>query len=625
MKKFAILLAVVWIVCFLASGCAMKGQTGGQAEIQADDAASGIDAAAAEEAALRAEEAAAAQDAAGGDDATQDDAVDTHDLPVADDATPLTPQEQQALDSQTEIHFTLDDQERNEVQLHFKYFTHRNRKTFERWLKRAEPYLPYVKRVLSERGLPEELAYLPFVESGYNARAYSRAGAAGMWQFMPYTGRKYGLQRDWWIDERRDPFKATKAAADYLEELYGMFDDWYLALAAYNAGEGKIKRALDATNCDNFFDLTEKNHTLRRRARLKSETRNYVPKFLAVLKILRNLESLGFEPLDLTREPDLEPVAVKGGTDLLALARATDQDWNIFVEHNRAFRRYVSPPDRESTIYVPAAKVAAVQQFLDKPGATPYAGYRVYKVRSGDSWYRISRNYGVPVSVLKRVNKLSSNLLKPGQQVVVPKSGSAAAVNEPEEQTRRYAAQRGNYIVRRGDTLSEIGKNFGVSVSTLMRANGIRSARSLRVGQKLYIPDQSPTQTALSRKKAEQIKEAVVDSAQRDNYTVRPGDTLYDIGSRFGVSVQDLKKANNIRSARLLRVGQTLAIPGKGNTAPRKTTTAAKPQTYRVRPGDSVWTIAKKFGVAHTDILRWNNLSSRSVIRPGDTLNVSGN
>lgn len=592
---------------------------------------------------------------------------------VTDDPHPLTKEEAEALASEGEIHFALDDQERKEVTAQFKYYVHKNRKTLVRWLERAERYLPYTKKVFREKGLPEELAYLAFVESGYNPKAYSRAHAAGMWQFMPYTGKKFGLKKDWWIDERLDPFKATYSAAEYLTRLHNMFDDWYLALAAYNAGEGKISRALKGTGAKDFFELTQKNGRLSHRAQLRRETRNYVPKFLAFVKIMRNLESLGFKRPDPGAQLGVVPVEVKGGTDLLALAKASGLSWKQFAEDNRAFRRYVSPIGYSSTVYLPQSSVAQAKAFLQKPGAVPYAGYVTYKVRRGDCWSIIARRYGVPVSVLKKVNNRRSNLLKPGQRLLVPGRGSVIAASpisipagsgsyvvrrgdtlsvisqatgvsvrtlmaannirsarslragqklvipggaapSQAQTARRIAAAHGTYTVRRGDTLSEISHSTGVSVASIMRANGLTSARSLRAGQKLDIPGLGKS-SAVAAAKADRTRKAVI-AASSPVYTIRRGDTLSAIARLYGVSVRELMTVNNLRSSRNLQIGQKLKIPGKAPAA------VAAATVYKVRSGDTVWSIARRFGVSPTDILRWNNMSKRAVIRPGDQIKL---
>lgn len=480
-----------------------------------------------------------------------DDAL-TGELEPADH--PLTSEEQRALLYEPEIHFDLDAADKERVERYFTFFTQTHRKTFTAWLKRSETYLPYVHKVLKERGMPEELAYLPFVESGFNPRAYSRAGAAGMWQFMRYTGRKYGLASDWWIDERRDPFKATHAACDYLSYLYDLFDDWYLAMAAYNAGEGKIKRALDLTGCEDFFELSANNNKLQGRRRLRAETRNYVPKFLAVLKIVRNLESLGFEPLNLGDDTAPAALEVKGGTDLLALAKACGYSWDDFSDYNPMFRRYVSPPEQSSTVYLPTTKLAAAKEFLASPDSRPYQGYRSYTVRKGDSWYRISRNFGVPITVLKTVNKSRSNLLHPGQTVVIPRRhGGTAIAASTTEIKRKIAAKRGTYVIQKGDTLYNISLATGVPVKTIMQANGLRSAKRLMIGQKLYIPDAGGAATKKAQAKAEALHNKTI-------YQVRRGDTLWSIAKRFGVNHKDLVRWNNLSRSALIHPGDKLTV-----------------------------------------------------------------
>ncbi|WP_461660218.1 lytic transglycosylase domain-containing protein [Humidesulfovibrio sp.] len=297
----------------------------------------------------------------------------------------LTDEQRRILGEKSGLDFDLDLFESKEVERYFAYYTGPARETFSRWLKRAETHLPHVRQSLIKNGLPQDLAMLPFAESGYNCYAYSWAGAGGMWQFMPYTGRKFGLNVDWWIDERRDPRLATEAAGKYLAFLNDMFGDWYLALAAYNAGEGKISRALAGTDSEDFLELVSNNNRLSRRARLKPETQNYVPKFIAITKIFQNLEALGFEPVRWDAAPRLETVSVPGGTDLLALAKAGGLTWDEFHLLNPAFRRQVSPPDRNVSVAIPVEKKTAMLAYLENPGMRPAEGFIAHQVKKGES------------------------------------------------------------------------------------------------------------------------------------------------------------------------------------------------------------------------------------------------
>lgn len=468
--------------------------------------------------------------------------------PVVDDSTPLTPQEETALQTEPAIHFDLDIRDTKDVQTYFKYYTRKHRKTFARWLKRAEPYLPYLRDEFKKQGLPQDLIFLPFAESGFNPWAYSWAGAAGMWQFMPATGRLYGLQVDWWMDERRNPYLATEAAMGYLKKLHGDFDDWYLALAAYNAGEGKIGRALRKSGCNNFFDLAKS------RKYLKRETRHYVPKFLAILKIVKNLEELGFEPINWDVDPGIGTVKVKGGTDLLAMASNIGLSWEEFRKLNPAFRRQVSPPEKTREVYLTLDTIAQAETYLASSASRPYAGYTNYRVRNGDSWWRISRKTGIPIAVLKKVNGRTGNLLRPGKQLMIPRKGTTVADASVLNKTRTLAKKRANYLVKKGDTIWDIAKQFGTSQKTLLRANGLRSGRHLRIGQKLYIPDGSGRATTLAR------QAAAKDFRQLVRYHVRKGDNLWNIARKFGVTTKQLYAWNNLTRRSILRPGDRIKV-----------------------------------------------------------------
>lgn len=473
----------------------------------------------------------------------------------------LTEAEKKMLFARNGLAFDLDLHDNSKTQKYFNYFTHKARNTMTRWLDRSEQYLPMVRAAMDRNGMPHDIAMLPFAESGYNPKAYSRAGAGGMWQFMPYTGRKYGLRVNWWVDERRDPYLSTEAAILYLKDLYAMFGDWHLALAAYNAGEGKIGRAIKALKVDNFFDLSKENHRLKYKYRLRKETLHYVPKFIAISKIFQNLEALEFDSVDWSKAPDVEHVQVPGGTDLLALAKAGEMKWSEFHAMNPAYRRQVSPPGLETTANLPRENAAPMLAYLNNPGSRPYAGYKLYVVRSGNSWWSISRKFGVPISVLKNVNNRRSNTLQPGQTIMVPGNGSSTSVasassssKSTKAKTKQLAQSRANYRVQKGDTLWDISRRFGVSVSTLQASNGMSRRSKLKVGQKLFIPDATGKQARVNKAEAEKVQSQLV------RYKVRRGDNLTKIARRFAVSVNSIRKWNKMGRKSRIYAGQYLKL-----------------------------------------------------------------
>ncbi len=522
-------------------------------------------------------------------------------------AVVLTPEEQQALESEPEIHFDLDLRDTKEVQLYFKYYTHTHRKTFERWLQRAETYLPYIRDYFIEQGLPHDLVFLPFAESGFNPLAYSHASAAGLWQFIPGTGRMYGLEVDWWLDERRDPYKSTRAAAAYLKKLHNQFGDWYLALAGYNAGEGKVAWAMKRSGSSDFFDIASS------RSYFKQETRHYVPKLLAILKIVRNLESLGFEPLSWDAPAKPTEVQARGGTDLMALAAACGLQWSEFKAYNPAFRRAVTPPDKTCPVYLPPDKLEVALAYLEQPESRPYAGYQRYRIRNGDSWWRIASRFGLPVSVLKQVNNASSNLLRPGQWVMIPAPSAGSSVASAH--TSPSTAHGSTHVVRNGDSLWKIARRYNVSLSELQQSNGIVGEEVLRIGQKLDIPG-----------RGSQAKTRAI-AATRANYVVHKGDTLWDIATQNRVDLTTLVTANGLDPNRPLAVGQKLYIPDYTAKASARSQADARQVrdrlvSYQVRRGDSLWSIARRFGVETSDLMAWNSISGNELIHPGDDLRV---
>ncbi|MFP4479463.1 MAG: LysM peptidoglycan-binding domain-containing protein [Desulfohalobiaceae bacterium] len=512
----------------------------------------------------------------------------------------LTPSQEKALRTEPEISFELDLRETRVVEQYIQNYTQKNKDMFQAWLKRAEKYLPYIRKVFTDKGLPQDLVLLPFAESGFNPRAYSKSGAAGLWQFMPGTARTFDLDVDWWIDERRDPYKSTHAAADYLNMLYTQFGDWYLVLAAYNAGQGRVSRAISRSGQECFFDLQERKH-------LPQETRNYVPKFMAILKIMRSLESLGFQSVSWDAPAQEHSLELPPGSDLQALASATGLEWSKFLDLNPAFRRSASPPDRKSKVYLPQELLAQAREHLQDPSATPYSGLRRYQVSSGDSWWSISRRFDVPIKELKRMNQTQSNTLQPGQSVLIP------AKAQSDEHLAQGKDFTGSYTVQKGDSLWKIAHSAGTSVKELQAANNLQQGH-IKPGQKLRIP-------ASKKERTRQIAQ------RRANYTVHKGDSLWSLARKFGVSQQTLIQANGLLNQSRLQVGERLYIPDLGQEREQQAKDKASAAhaeliNYQVQKGDNLWEIARKFGVSTKQLLTWNEMSPGSNIYPGDQLKI---
>lgn len=485
-----------------------------------------------------------------------DELVEIPELPQ-DDGIPLGTAEYIAFHSTGYLDMNLTAEEKQLVERHFKYYLHKQRATFERYVQRSEAYLPYVRQVFMEKGVPEEIAYLAIVESGFNSRAVSRAGATGMWQFMRFTGQNYGLAQNAWIDERRDPYKSTVAAADYLLKLYDMFGDWHLAIAAYNAGEGKIGRALTKTGAENFFDLCRLNDNIpERKARLRLETQQYVPRLLAVSKIMRNLEILGFTPPDANKALDVAPIKVGPGTDLGSLAQNSGISWNEFKNLNPAYRRTISPPNSSSVAYVPASQSQRAAAWLGKAEASRFAGWKQYRVRKGDSLYAISSRHGVSIDVLRQANNMKGSALREGATMLVPgsKVTHTASAAPAKKSTPATAAKKpvssavSSYTVKRGDSLYSIAMAHGVSVSSIQKANNM-SPRQTRLmpGQKLGIPARG--------------KATAAPSGGGSMTVVQKGDTLYGIALQHNTSVDELLRINGLAPGQHIMPGQEIRLP----------------------------------------------------------------
>ena len=390
------------------------------------------------------------------------------------------------------------------VVAYIRFFQTDTREAFTKWLARSTRYLPMMRGILEKQGLPLDLVYLSMIESGFSSYAYSFARAAGLWQFVVGTSRRYGLVTDFWIDERRDPVKSTVAATRYLRDLRDRFHgDWYLAWAGYNAGEGKVDRAIRKEGTRDFWRMMGKGRTLR------AETKHYVPKLIAAALIAKHPERFGFH-VDYLQPVEVDEVPVPDSTDLHVIAKAAGISVDQVRELNPELRRFCTPPSGW-TIRLPKGTKDAFRAEYAKLGPADRLSFVEHKVEKGEPIGKIARAYGVTESAILRTNGLRSyRQIKPGRMLVIPMGGASRGLaagksledkpvhREPQARrpvilasTKPVAAKPGEYVVQAGDSLWTIAAKFSTTVDKLKRLNGLtgRRARSLQVGQTIAVRD----------------------------------------------------------------------------------------------------------------------------------------
>jgi len=366
-----------------------------------------------------------------------------------------------------------------QVDQFINYFQTKGRKQFQIWLERHEKYKGLILPILAEHGMPEEFIYLAMIESGLNPKAYSKANASGMWQFISATGKQYGLSRDWYKDERRDPVKATHAACKYLKDLNTKFDNWYLALAAYNCGEGRVLRASKLHQTYDFWQM----HSLPR------ETRNYIPYFLSAAIIARTPEAYGFNIPKNVKPFEYETIVLNKSADIAVLARVAGLKPKTLRDYNPELRQSATPSEGEYSLKLPKG---VKNKFLTAWNAIPEAErfapqFVVHRVKYGESLWTISKKYSVSIHDLASVNKIRNrNKVKVGQKLNVPLKGGRTWGSRdnggPPGHSKRI------YKVKRGDTLGQIAENFKTRASKIRRWNNMKyGSHLIRPGQKLVI------------------------------------------------------------------------------------------------------------------------------------------
>ena len=356
------------------------------------------------------------------------------------------------------------------------YFKTKGKKQFQIWLDRKHEYGGLINEILTEQELPEELVNLAMIESGLNPKAFSRASAAGIWQFIYSTGKLYDLKRDWYVDERRDPIKSTYAACAHLKDLFEEFDHWYLALAAYNSGSGRVHRAMRLHQTSDFWQL----HTLPR------ETRNYIPYYLAAAIIARNPEEYGFETYSKKRKAPFEfdTVELEKSADLSVLARSAGTSLKTMQYYNPELRQSATPQNGPYTLRIPKGKASQFNaNFNALPEDQRFAPqYIVHKVRRGESLSTISKKYKVSIHDVAAVNKIRNrHKISIGQKLTIPIRGAYTSHDGPPGHIKVV------YTVRKGDTLGHIAEDYGTRAGKIRRWNNLAYGQYIYPGQKLVL------------------------------------------------------------------------------------------------------------------------------------------
>ena len=465
-----------------------------------------------------------------------------------------------------------------QVDMYLDLFQNSQRKQFTRWLSRSTKYQQLMTKEFAEAGLPLDLIYLSMIESGFNQRAYSKARAVGLWQFMQPTGRQYHLKVDRYVDERRNALKSSKAAAQYLSDLYKAFGDWHLAVAAYNGGPGKIRGGLKRYKVDNFWDLASHKY-------LKMETKRYVPKLIAAIIIAKNLEKYGFSDIQYQKELEYDTLKVGPGMALDAVALISNSTTKEIKRLNQELRQARTPLNRTSyTVNIPKHSSSLAEANSNRLHSTVSTGYKSHTIKKGETLSTICRKYDINKTTILKVNNLHTSKLVAGQNLRIPYSTVTYQLL-PAGSRGVMAAYKESLVlhhIKPGETISKIAFKYNVPPELIVQWNGLKSVHKIRAGQQLAL------------------------------YINRGGK----------------KSAKNITTAAVIR--PKLKSPGKADkvalTADKKKIFVSSPSAtpfrwYQVKTGDSLWTISRKFRTSTADIKKWNNLKS-NLIHPGNTLKL---
>jgi len=449
------------------------------------------------------------------------------------------------------LSFEVPDNKRIKAQRDW-YVRHPN--YLDRVAKRAEPFLHYIVKNLEENDMPIEMALLPIVESAFDPFAYSHGRASGMWQFVPGTGKRFGMKQNWWYDGRRDVVASTQGAIAYLKYLHKFFDgDWLLALAAYNSGEGRVRRAMKNNARKNkptdFWSLD-----------LPRETRAYVPKLLALADIVKQPETYSLKLYEIDNHPVIEKVEIGSQLDLAKAARLSDLSLAEFQRLNPGFNRWATDPDGPHYLLLPKSKVEKFNEGLAKLSDKERLSWQRYKIKSGDSLIKIAKKFHTTPELVAKVNNIKGTQIRAGKHLLIPVAAQAlddyilsAESRLAKTQSKKQQGIKITHKVKSGDTLWDIARKYRVSSKSIAKWNGMAPRDFIKPGQNLVIW-QKAKMTTSSSKPADQIV------MRNITYRVRRGDSFARIADKFNVRIKDIERWNSLNRKNYLQPGQVLKL-----------------------------------------------------------------
>jgi len=412
-------------------------------------------------------------------------------------------------------------------------------------LTRAGRYREMISRILREEGVPQDLIYLAQAESGFKNLALSRAGARGMWQFMAGRASEYGLQRNWWVDERQDPEKATRAAARHLKDLYAQFGDWYLALAAYNSGPGNVQRGVERTGYADFWELYKRDA-------LPRETKNYVPIIIAATIVAKNPSQYGLDDVIPEATVQTDTVAVDYPVDLRLVAECVDSSVEVLQDLNPSLLRMTTPKEGSFDLKLPEGTVEKYQAAIAAIPVDKRVWWRYYKVAPGDTLQSVAKRYRTSVAAIQDANDLRGDELAPDSKLILPMA-PGRSLDDPEHMA--FSKRPTRYRVRKGDTVLSVADDFGVPPSRLRKWNRLKG-NELRKGRVLVIyrpvgEGAASTDRPGKPSKSRSRNELQSTKGGKRVHTVQPGETLYGIAAANNTTVEALRRENGLRSSQV--------------------------------------------------------------------------